>query len=123
MPKAKEREPGFEESMASLETIVIQLESGDLPLERALELFQDGVGLARRCQSQLEEAERKVELLLRERGEIRAIPFDPSKTAQGGESENSAPATSAQAGQAVRQAGPENDPDKEDDVLDESIPF
>ncbi len=76
MAKAKEKEPGFEESLGTLEKIVAQLESGDLPLERALEIFEDGVGLARRCQTQLEEAERKVEVLLRERGEIKTVPFD-----------------------------------------------
>ena len=76
MAKAKEKEPGFEESLGSLEKIVAQLESGDLPLERALAIFEDGVGLARRCQTQLEDAERKVEVLLRERGEIKTAPFD-----------------------------------------------
>lgn len=76
MAKGKEKEPGFEESLGALEKIVAQLESGELPLERALEIFEDGVGLARRCQSQLEEAERKVEVLLRERGEIKTVPFD-----------------------------------------------
>lgn len=76
MAKAKEKEPGFEESLGALEMIVAQLESGDLSLERALEIFEDGVGLARRCQSQLEEAERKVEVLLRERGEVKTVPFD-----------------------------------------------
>jgi len=78
MSKANEGKPGFEESLSDLERIVRQLESGDLPLERALELFEEGVVLARRCQSQLEEAERKVELLLRERGEIKTIPFEPA---------------------------------------------
>ena len=76
MAKGKEKEPGFEASLGALEKIVAQLESGELPLERALEIFEDGVGLARRCQSQLEEAERKVEVLLRERGEIKTVPFD-----------------------------------------------
>ena len=76
---AKTNESDFEALLASLEQIVAQLESGELPLERALELFEDGVGLARRCQSQLEDVERKVELLLRERGEIKTVPFDVSK--------------------------------------------
>lgn len=79
MAKNKERDQSFEASLASLEQIVARLESGELSLERALELFEEGVGLARRCQSQLEDAERKVEMLLRERGEIRIIPFDASK--------------------------------------------
>src|ERR1041385_1712881 len=86
MPKAKERDQGFEASLAALEKIVAQLESGELPLERALELFEEGVGLARRCQTQLEEAERKVELLLRERGEIRTVPFGPKAATSASES-------------------------------------
>ncbi len=78
---AKTSDSNFESSLVSLEQVVAQLESGDLPLERALALFEEGVGLARICQSQLEEAERKVELLLRERGEIKTVPFDSSNTA------------------------------------------
>src|SRR5262249_22421212 len=81
---AKIAESKFESSLATLEQIVAQLESGELPLERALELFEEGIGLARRCQSQLEEAERKVELLLREHGEIKTVPFDQL----GGESDD-----------------------------------
>jgi exodeoxyribonuclease VII small subunit len=79
--KDKDKELGFEETLSSLEQIVAQLESGELPLERALELFEQGVGLARNCQTQLEEAERKVELLLRERGEIKVVPFEPKMEA------------------------------------------
>src|SRR6185436_19810335 len=86
MAKVKDKALSFEESLGTLEKIVIQLESGELPLERALELFEEGVGLARRCQTQLEEAERKVELLLRERGEIRTVPFEPKAEAPFGES-------------------------------------
>ena len=81
MNKNKEQEQSFESSLASLERIVAHLESGDLPLERALELFEEGVALARRCQSQLGDAERKVEMLLRERGEIKVTPFEPPKDA------------------------------------------
>jgi exodeoxyribonuclease VII small subunit len=79
MAKNKEQGQSFESSLASLEQVVAQLESGDLPLERALELFEEGVGLARRCQVQLEDAERKVEMLLRERGEIKVAPFEVSQ--------------------------------------------
>jgi exodeoxyribonuclease VII small subunit len=78
MAKAKVQSQGFEESFSSLEKIVAQLEAGDLPLERALEIFEEGVGLARRCQLQLGEAERRVELLLREHGELKTIPFGES---------------------------------------------
>ncbi len=79
MATSKTQAPGFEASLTSLEKIVAQLESGDLPLERALEIFEEGVGLARQCQSHLAEAERKVEMLLRERNELKAVPFDPDE--------------------------------------------
>lgn len=81
MAKNKEKELGFEESLGALEKIVAQLESGDLPLERALEIFEEGIGLARRCQGQLVEAERKVEVLLRERGELKTVSFDSGSDA------------------------------------------
>jgi exodeoxyribonuclease VII small subunit len=55
----------FESSLKELEQIVEQLESGDLPLERSLELFEQGVNLSRDCQKRLDEAERRVELLLK----------------------------------------------------------
>ena len=77
MANVKAQPASFEDSLSKLESIVSQLESGDLPLERALEIFEDGVGLARLCQSHLAEAERKVEMLLRERGELKTVPFDP----------------------------------------------
>lgn len=74
--KDKDKDPSFEDSLSALEKIVGQLESGELPLEQALEIFEEGIGLARRCQTQLAEAERKVEVLLRERGEIKTVSFD-----------------------------------------------
>jgi exodeoxyribonuclease VII small subunit len=54
----------FEAQLASLERIVRELERGDLPLERSLELFEQGVRLSRECQERLNEAERRVEVLL-----------------------------------------------------------
>jgi len=95
MTKSKAQEQSFESSLASLERIVANLESGDLPLERALELFEEGVALARRCQTQLGDAERKVEMLLRERGEIKVVPFEATKDA---------PLNSAEAAQALSAA-------------------
>jgi exodeoxyribonuclease VII small subunit len=59
------KEKSFESSLKELEQIVEQLEAGDLPLEHSLELFEQGVKLSRACQKRLDEAERKVELLLR----------------------------------------------------------
>lgn len=58
-------EKSFEASLDELEQIVRQLEAGDLPLDRSLELFEQGVRLSRECQKRLDEAERKVEILLR----------------------------------------------------------
>mgnify|MGYP003383574190 FL=1 len=59
-----ESEPNFEASLGRLGEIVEQLESGELALERSLELFEEGVRLARTSQARLEQAERRVEELL-----------------------------------------------------------
>ncbi len=122
MAKNKEREQNFESSLASLEQIVAHLESGDLPLERALELFEEGVGLARRCQSQLEEAERKVEMLLRERGEIKITPFDVSQGPPVNSSEAPQSLSAVNAASRVTQIHPERNPQDESDA-DDSVPF
>lgn len=59
----------FEESLKRLEDIVKQLEQGDLTLEASLKLFEDGIKLSRICSRQLEEAERRVEMLLQGDGD------------------------------------------------------
>lgn len=53
----------FEDSMNELETIVTQLETGDITLDDSLKLFEDGIKLAKTCQNKLEEAEKKVKIL------------------------------------------------------------
>ena len=58
--------PGLEKSLASLEKIVDELESGDLPLEKAMQKFEEGIKLTRSCQSALREAEQKVEILMQD---------------------------------------------------------
>jgi len=63
----------FEAAIAELETTVKRLEEGELPLEKALELYERGVQLSRYCHRRLEEAERRVEIL-DERGELRPAP-------------------------------------------------
>jgi exodeoxyribonuclease VII small subunit len=68
-------QPGFEAGLAELETVVKQLESGDLPLEKALELFERGMQLSENCRKQLEEAETKVEVLTRRGGTVTPEPF------------------------------------------------
>ena len=58
----------LEKSLADLEDLVEELESGDLPLEKALKKFEDGIKLTRGCQAALKEAEQKVEILLNSAG-------------------------------------------------------
>jgi|UniRef100_A0A7V3PST4 exodeoxyribonuclease VII small subunit len=66
----------FEQALAELEKIVKQLESGNLPLEKSLELFERGVKLARQCKEKLSEAELKVNKLIEEKeGEMGELPF------------------------------------------------
>jgi exodeoxyribonuclease VII small subunit len=70
----------FETSLAELEQIVNELEAGDLSLQRSLELFERGVQLSRHCQKQLDDAERKVQILVKdEDGEMKAVPFAVEK--------------------------------------------
>jgi exodeoxyribonuclease VII small subunit len=67
----------FESALKSLEEIVKQLESGDLSLDRALELFEEGVKISRYCNAKLEEAQRKVETLTRgPDGTLVAVPLE-----------------------------------------------
>jgi exodeoxyribonuclease VII small subunit len=69
----------FESALKSLEEIVSQLEGGDLTLDRALELFEQGVKLSRFCSDKLEEAERKVEVLTRAAdGTMKETAFSPN---------------------------------------------
>lgn len=106
----------FDESLRLLETIVRQLESGELPLERALDLFEQGIGLARHCQSHLEAAERRVEVLLQEKGgAVRLAPYEAESTSR----TPSRPASSSPA--------PEDEEDEDEDLEDEEddsdLPF
>ena len=63
----------FEAAIAELESVVKKLEEGDLPLEQSLALYERGVQLSRFCHTQLEEAERRIEIL-NERGELKPAP-------------------------------------------------
>ena len=66
MGKTEARGKNFESSLAALEKVVRDLERGDLPLEESLKLFEQGVRLTRECQERLNEAERRIEVLLRD---------------------------------------------------------
>ena len=63
----------FEAAIAELETIVKKLEEGDLALETSLQLYERGVQLSRFCHAQLEQAEKRIEIL-NERGELKPAP-------------------------------------------------
>lgn len=70
----------FENALARLETIVGQLEKGELALEDALQLFEEGIKISRFCSTKLDEAERRVEILVRdEKGKLVERPFHPQK--------------------------------------------
>ena len=76
-PKKPDK-PDFERSLARLEEIVRKLESANLPLDEAMNLFEEGMELSRDCQQQLEQAEARVEILLKKAGgEMVATPFEP----------------------------------------------
>ena len=98
MPKEK-----FEDALNKLEKIVSKLEEGDIPLEESLKLFEEGIRLSRFCKQKLDEAEKKVEILLKGKdGMLKAYPFDPSM--------NSGPVSTMNSGQAQ-----DSEPDSEDE--------
>jgi len=70
--------PKFEECLQRLEVIVKEMERGDLPLEQSLKLFEEGVALSGACRKELEEAEGKVEILMRQNGKLKAENFGES---------------------------------------------
>ena len=72
MPKQK-----FEDAMKKLESVVTRLENGDIPLEESLKLFEEGVKLSRLCAEKLDEAERKVDILMKDKGgNLKPRPFE-----------------------------------------------
>jgi exodeoxyribonuclease VII small subunit len=78
--KNDEQPKSFEASLEALEEIVQQLEGGDLPLEKSLELFEQGIKLSRQCQERLSQAERRIEVLLRDnQGRPVVSAFEDSK--------------------------------------------
>lgn len=72
--------PSFEESLQKLESIVEQMEKGDLGLEDSLKLFEEGVALSAACKKELDEAEGKVQMLIKQRdGSFKTELFPPEK--------------------------------------------
>jgi exodeoxyribonuclease VII small subunit len=81
MNNQSEKEPAsFEEALKELEGIVKQLESGEAKLDDALKLFERGIRLSRYCTTKLEEAEKKIEVLVKDaQSQYKAVPFEPEK--------------------------------------------
>ncbi len=73
-PKPEESPVPFETSLNELEAVVRDLESGDLPLERAIQLFERGMTLSQQCRQQLEEAETRVEVLVKRGSQVLVKP-------------------------------------------------
>ena len=75
--EAKSAEVPFEQSLGELEAVVKQLESTDLPLEKAVQLFERGMHLSEVCRKQLTDAETRVEILMKKGDDVEAEPFLP----------------------------------------------
>jgi exodeoxyribonuclease VII small subunit len=77
------KDRSFEEVLQELEEIVNRLEQGDLPLEESLQLFEQGVKLSRACHRKLDEAQKRLEILLKdEEGQMAARPFEQPEGAE-----------------------------------------
>lgn len=59
----KSKKPGFEEALSRLEEIVRALETGNTPLDRSLELYEEGITLVKSCESELKKVEKKIKIL------------------------------------------------------------
>jgi len=71
--------PRFEDCLQRLEQIVDELEKGNVPLEQALKLFEEGVQLSAACRKELEQAEGKVEILLKQNGRLKPEPYETTQ--------------------------------------------
>lgn len=131
MAKARD-EATFEKDLEALEGIVAALEEGGLSLDDALKQFESGITLARRCEKALSNAEKKIEVLLKNaEGELEAQPFDesdppePPRAAPEPSAAKTAPAKAAPA--PARASAPEpayhDEPEPEPEPDDEDLLF
>ena len=79
MPEEKVELKDFEKALERLEEIVTRMEGGELALEEAIGLFEEGMKISRFCSEKLEQAERRVEILLKSSEGVSEEPFDPEK--------------------------------------------
>ena len=75
MVEKEKREPKFEEALKRLEQIVEELEGGELSLEESMRQYEEGVHLSKLCSKRLEEAKKKIELLIKENGKTFTKPL------------------------------------------------
>lgn len=76
MAQKKPENLSFEQAMTELEQVVVQLESGEIPLEQALKQFERGIALARATRQKLDQAEQQVKILTRADEQAELTPFD-----------------------------------------------
>ena len=74
--KKTDKKPSFEKALTRLETLVQEMESGELSLEKMMAHFQEGSDLVKTCSEQLNEVEKKIELLVKKGDELTTEPFD-----------------------------------------------
>lgn len=75
-----EKDIKFEKAMGRLEEIVQALEKGELSLEESLKIFEEGIRLSQVCMAKLDEAEKRVEILMKDKGKTVLRPFSPEAT-------------------------------------------
>jgi exodeoxyribonuclease VII small subunit len=80
MARKQQETPAFEKSLKELEALVTKMEQGNLSLEESLQHFERGIQLTRTCQQALQEAEQKVEILLKKSGQENIVPFTSEDT-------------------------------------------
>jgi len=76
-------DPGFDQILTRLREVVTRLESGELSLEQSLQVYEEGVALARKGQQLLATAEKRVEILVSAAGGVEVVPFDERETPAG----------------------------------------
>ena len=81
-PQKQAKEKPFEETLRALETVVSELESGALPIEKALEYYEKGVGLSRVCLDKLDQIQKKIEVIKIKDSKIELVPLDSYTTGQ-----------------------------------------
>ncbi|WP_062048211.1 exodeoxyribonuclease VII small subunit [Bacillus sp. JCM 19034] len=76
----EQKEKSFEEAMSELEKVVDKLEQGDVPLEEAISMFQEGMLLSKLCHEKLEKVEKQMDQILHEDGEVEILSFQEEES-------------------------------------------